>query len=175
MSDFPLPPHQLAPPVHLKRAQGFFDLEMFEDVQVELRAVPDIMPWSKQKRALLTFLYQELADWSMMQSFSSSLRSDFPEEVEWWVSEAYATRRAKSVGEARQILLDGLVNHCESAIIRYNLACYASLLNSPGECLDLLKEAVHRDAKYKMMALEDEDLKPVHAALLQMGWGKNID
>ena len=175
MSDLPLPPHQLAPPVHIKRAQGFFDLEMFDDVQLELRAVPDIMPWSKQKKALLTFLHQEIADWSMMQSFARSLRHEFPDEEVWWVSEAYATRRSESVESAREILLDGLVKHNESAIIRYNLACYASLLKNPKECIDLLKEAVQRDQKYKVMALADEDLKPVHKALLQLGWGGGVD
>ena len=173
--DLPLPPHQLTPKVHLRRAYGFFGLEMFEDVQIELRAVPDKMPWSKQKRSLLTFLHQELGDWHMMKSFAKSLRSEFPDEVDWWVSEAYATRRADSIEDARGILLDGLTLHGESAIIRYNLACYASLLNSPGECLDLLKEAVRRDEKYKKIALGDEDLKAVHQALMQMGWGKETD
>jgi hypothetical protein len=175
LGDLPLPPHQLTPEVHLRRAHGFFSLEMFEDVQIELRAVPDKMPWSKQKRSLLTFLYQELGEWHMMKSFAKSLRSEFPDEVDWWVSEAYATRRADSIEDARGILLDGLVLHGESAIIRYNLACYASLLSSPGECLDFLKEAVRRDEKYKKIALGDEDLKAVHQALIQMGWGKETD
>lgn len=173
--DLPLPPHQLTPKVHLRRAYGFFGLEMFEDVQIELRAVPDKMPWSKQKRSLLTFLHQELGEWDMMKSFAKSLRSEFPDEVDWWVSEAYATRRADSIEDARGILLDGLTLHGESAIIRYNLACYASLLNCPGECLDFLKEAVRRDEKYKKIALGDEDLKAVHQALMQMGWGKETD
>ena len=173
--DLTLPPHQLTPKVHLRRAYGFFGLEMFEDVQIELRAVPDKMPWSKQKRSLLTFLHQELGEWHMMKSFAKSLRSEFPDEVDWWVSEAFATRRADSIEDARGILLDGLTLHGESAIIRYNLACYASLLNSPGECLDLLKEAVRRDEKYKKIALGDEDLKAVHQALMQMGWGEETD
>ena len=39
------------------------------------------------------------------------------------------------------------------------------------ECLDFLKEAVRGEEKYKLMALEDEDLKDVREALLKLGWG----
>jgi hypothetical protein len=45
-------------------------------------------------------------------------------------------------------------------------------LGSPGECLDFLKEAVKRDERYKAMALADEDLEGVQAALREMGWSE---
>jgi hypothetical protein len=48
------------------------------------------------------------------------------------------------------------------------------VLKSPGECLDFLKEAVRRDEKFKLMALEDEDLLEVREALLKLGWGKAL-
>jgi hypothetical protein len=37
--------------------------------------------------------------------------------------------------------------------------------------MDFLKEAVKRDKRFKVMAMEDEDLKDVRDALRQMGWG----
>jgi len=172
MSDSTRPPHQLSPQVHLDRARGYFELEMFQEVEIELRAVHDQSPWSKQKRAMLTFLHQERKQWDMMRGFAKSLRLEFPDEEDWWVSEAYATRRAETLDEARKVLLEGLTIHYESAIIRYNLACYACLLGSPGESMDFLKEAVHRDEKYKTLALEDEDLELVREALIQLGWEK---
>jgi len=67
--------------------------------------------------------------------------------------------------------LEGLVCHYEDATIRFNLACYACQLGSLGECMDFLKEAVKRDKRFKVMAMEDEDLKAVRDALRQMGWG----
>ena len=117
------PPHRLNPRIHLERAQGFFELEMFNEAEVELRAVPENMPWLKPKRALLIFLYQEKKEWKLMKEQAKGLRIDFPEEEDWWVSKAYATRRADSVEEAREVLLEGLTLNFESAIIRYNLAC----------------------------------------------------
>ena len=59
-------------------------------------------------------------------------------------------------------------------MIRFNLACYACKLGSFGECLDFLKEAVKRDDQYKLMAMEDEDLKEVREALGEMGWGDAV-
>ena len=96
------------------------------------------------------------------------------DEEDWWVSDAFATRRSESIEDAREILLDGLAVHYESAIIRYNLACYALPTWPSWRCLDFLKEAARRDEKYKEMAMEDEDLKAVREALQQMGWGTKL-
>ena len=136
----------------------------------ELRALPDEHPWSKDGRALLVAIHKEKSDWKCMREVARGLRLEFPYDLGWWIADAYATRRDASVGDARKILLDGLILHYESSIIRYNLACYACQLGHPGECMDFLKEAVRRDEKYKQMAMEDEDLETVREALKQMGW-----
>ena len=169
-----LPPHILAPKVHWERASGYFALEMFEEAERELRALPEEEPWGKSSRMLLLGIRQEQGAWELAQEVARELRLEFPDEEDWWISDAYATRRCESVEEARKILLEGLVVHSDSSLIRYNLACYACVLNSPGECLDFLKEAVRGEEKYKLMALEDEDLKDVHEALLKLGWGKVV-
>ena len=71
---------------------------------------------------------QELKDWANMRILSHELRFLYPDEEDWWVSEAFATRRSESIEDARKILLDGLTLHYDSGIIRYNLACYACLV-----------------------------------------------
>ena len=168
------PPHLLSPGVHLQRARGYVELQMYLEAEGELLALPDENPWAKEKRTLLMHIKQELEDWAEMMEIARGLRLEYPEEEGYWVCDAFATRRANSIDEARNILLDGLVHKNNSGIIRYNLACYACQLNSPGECLDFLKEAVRRDKKYKLMALEDEDLEPVREALVKMGWGRTV-
>ncbi len=172
MSD--LPPHILSPATHLRRASGYFDLEMYQEADRELRALPDEEPWLKKKKVFQVAIRQDLKDWVNMRALSRELCYLYPNEEDWWVSDAFATRRSESIEDARKILLDGLAVHYESAIIRYNLACYACLLGHPGECLDFLKEAVRRDKKYKAMAMEDEDLEAVREALQQMGWGGKL-
>lgn len=149
-------------------------MEMFEEADRELRAIPDEEPWQKKKKVFQLAIRQEQKDWANMRIIARELRLLFPDEEDWWVSDAFATRRSESIEEARKILLDALAVHYDSAMIRYNLACYACVLGHPGECLDFLKEAVRRDEKYKEMALEDDDLRAVKEALQNLGWGSKL-
>lgn len=161
----------LQPKVHWSRAIGYLKLEMFEQAREELGALPEELPWSKQKRSMEVEICQAQERWKEMKLLTLGLRMEFPGDVGWWIADAYATRRSKSVEEAREILLEGLVHHYDDATIRFNLACYACQLGSLGECMDLLKEAVKRDERFKALAMEDEDLKEVWDALRNLGWG----
>jgi lipopolysaccharide biosynthesis regulator YciM len=169
-----LPPHILKPEVHWQRAQGYLEMYMYEDAQRELRALPDEEPWAKRSKVFFLSIHQELKNWEDAQKVARSLRYEFSEEVDWWIADAYATRRYESINEAQSILLEGLALHFEDGLIRFNLACYACVLKKPGECIDFLKEAVKRDEKFKLMALEDEDLADVRDALIKLGWGNAI-
>ena len=169
-----LPPHILAPKVHWERASGYFALEMFDEAERELMALPKEEPWDKNARMLLLAIRQEQENWSFAQDIARGLRLEFPDEADWWVSDAYATRRCDSIESAREILLKGLTLHEDSSIIRYNLACYACVLENLRECMEFLKEAVVEDEKYKLMALEDDDLKGVREDLIALGWGKVV-
>jgi len=40
--------------------------------------------------------------------------------------------------------------------------------------MDFLKEAAKRDERFKLMAMEDEDLESVRETLRQMGWGDAV-
>lgn len=173
-SEQDLPPHILKPEKHFSRAHGYYALEMFEDARRELRALPKEGVWDKRARELLVGIHSELEQWAEMMDVARSLRLEFPEEAQWWVMDAFATRRQDSIEGAREILLKGLALHYDDALIRYNLGCYACVLKSFGECIDFLKEAVRRDEQFKLMALEDEDLLEVREALLKLGWAQVV-
>ena len=169
-----LPPHILKPEVHWQRTQGYMAMKMYADAERELRALPDKEPWGKQGRIFLLSIKQEQENWEDAQKVARGLRYEFSEEVDWWIADAYATRRFESITEARSILLEGLSLHYDDGLIRFNLACYACVLKSPAECLDFLKEAVKRDEKFKLMALDDDDLMDIRESLLKLGWGKAL-
>ena len=173
-SDMDLPPHFLRPQVHLSRARGYFELEMFEDAKKELRALPDQMPWSKFGCELLVTIHQAQKSWEEMMMIANQLRRDFPEEAQWWIMSAYATRRHISVADAEKILQEGMLMHTREPMIKYNLACYACLLHRFDDCMNLLKESVAIDEKYKLLALEDEDLREIREKLLELGWGRVV-
>jgi lipopolysaccharide biosynthesis regulator YciM len=163
--------HQLEPKVHWSRVTGYMQLGIIEEALIELAMLPDDDQWGKKKRAMRLEIFQQQKNWQEMAEVAHGLRMEFPEDVQWWIADAFATRRSQSIEQAREILLEGLVCHYEDATIRFNLACYACQLGSLGECMDFLKEAVKRDERFKVMAMEDEDLKDVRDALRQMGWG----
>src|SRR5210317_2116316 len=102
MSD--LPPHILSPTTHLRRASGYFDLEMYQEADRELRALPDEEPWLKKKKVFQVAIRQDLKDWANMRTLSRELRYLYPDEEDWWVSDAFATRRSESIEDAREIL-----------------------------------------------------------------------
>jgi hypothetical protein len=169
-----LPPHILKPEVHWQRTQGYLAMEMYQDALRELRALPNEEPWEKRGQVFLLTIHQEMANWEDAQKVARGLRYEFPEEVDWWIADAYATRRHESIIAAQSILLEGLTLHYADGLIRFNLACYACVLKNPSECIDFLKEAVKRDERFKLMALEDDDLIDVREALVKLGWGKAL-
>jgi Flp pilus assembly protein TadD len=88
-----------------------------------------------------------------------------PDRVSGWIHKAISVRRANGGGfeSAKALLLEAAQLFPADSTIQYNLACYSAQLGQ----LDAAKEYLHKsyelgDAKQiKLMALDDEDLKPL--------------
>lgn len=72
-----------------------------------------------------------------------------------------ATRPAESLDAAKRILLDALEHHPNSAILHYNLACYECQMGELDVAKARVGHAIKLDPGFAMMALDDEDLKPL--------------
>jgi predicted Zn-dependent protease len=59
-----------------------------------------------------------------MQQIAKRLKEFQPDNVQWTISLAYATRRAYSIDIAMEILLNAETKFPKEAAIPYNLACY---------------------------------------------------
>ena len=147
--------------VLLRYANGYRILEMFEDAEGELSKIPPEERLGDRPLAMEVALFQDCGKWENMREAAGRLRKRHPEESDWWIAEAYATRRCRSIEEAREILLEGVEAHSEEPSIKYNLGCYACVLGDPEEALGQVRSAIALDPKYKSMALEDEDLEAV--------------
>ena len=88
-----------------------------------------------------------------------------PDNPEWMVSWAYATRRADCIDAARLILLTAVEAQPNVAIYHYNLACYECQLGDVEVAKARLKHAINLEARYRLMAQEDDDLKAVWDSL----------
>jgi predicted Zn-dependent protease len=92
--------------------------------------------------------------------------ADFqPDDVQWRISWAYATRRADSINTAKQILLNAESKFPNEAIIKYNLACYFCQTEDIETAKSYLKKTLQIDPSWRLRALEDEDLKPLWDSL----------
>lgn len=78
---------------------------------------------------------------------------------------AYATHRADSIELARIILVNAIERMPDVAIFLYNLACYICQLGDLEKAKELLHTAVKLDPKLRIMALDDEDLRPLWDSL----------
>jgi hypothetical protein len=100
-----------------------------------------------------------------MQAVAKVLAQREPDNVPWIVSWAYATRRADCLEAARLILVNAVERQPEVAIFHYNMACYECQLGNLQPANDRLKRAFELEPKYRLSALEDEDLEPLWNSL----------
>jgi hypothetical protein len=70
----------------------------------------------------------------------------------------------------REVLLDGEKRHPDDPCIKYNLSCYSCQKGDVKTALRYLLAAVELDAKYKKLALSDEDLVEMREVLLNLGF-----
>jgi tetratricopeptide (TPR) repeat protein len=114
-----------------------------------------------QLTALRVEIYHGLEKWDLMQEIAQRLREASPQNVQWVISYAYATRRSESVDAATNILINSLPKFPQESIIYYNLACYECQSNRIDSAKQYLKQVFRLDPNWRLEALEDEDLKPL--------------
>ena len=134
---------------------------MFDDAAMVLE---EIAPEDKTRNEVLgarVNLYIVAKKWDMAAAVASHLVKVDPQTAEWWISLAYAVRRAESVEKAEIILLRAQAIHPKNALIVFNLACYASVTGRMEEAKERLRHAIELDKEARKLALEDEDLKPL--------------
>ena len=96
-----------------------------------------------------------------MREIAKRLAEVQPNDIQWTISLAYATRRADSIQAAKEILLNAESKFRKEAIIKYNLACYCCQLGEIEKAKDYLKKAFEIDSTWRSQVLDDEDLTPL--------------
>jgi len=92
---------------------------------------------------------------------AKALAINDPDEPQWTVLWAFATRRADSIDQARIILVNAIERRTNVAIFHYNLACYMCQLGELEKAKVRLRRAFKLDPGLRVMALDDGDLKPL--------------
>lgn len=151
------------PPVSaaLLRAEGYFELGMHADAEAEIAALPAEERGRAEVIAFRISCLFALKRWAEAAVLVRGRTEANPENATWWIQYAYATRRAESVEAAEKILLSGLKQHPEEAMIWFNLSCYACVTGRLDDARDRLAQAYGLDKACLELARTDEDLRPI--------------
>jgi hypothetical protein len=149
----------------LTAAQGYLELglpldanEEIESMDADVRHLPAVL-------AVRVGIYRALEAWPLMQVVARQLALYDPNEPDWTVAWAYATRRADSLDAARLILVNAVERLPGVAVFQFNLACYEAQLGDIVSAKAHLQRAIELRGDLRLRALEDEDLEPLWDAL----------
>jgi tetratricopeptide (TPR) repeat protein len=150
---------------HLTAAEGYAALGMYLDANAELEEIDAEVRHVAEVLAVRLEIYRGLEKWELMQTVAGRLARHDPDNVQWAISLAFATRRAQSIEAAKVILLEAVERHPKEPILHYNLACYECQLGDIEVAKARLQHACKLSEKCRLMALDDADLEPLWAAL----------
>ena len=149
----------------LQRCDGFLDLHMSARARAELDQIEGAhRDGTLYLCARLRLAFEE-ADWKAATETARTLTDRRPDEAEYVVQLAFATRRMDGLGPAQFILEEAQRKFPEVAVIAFNLACYECQAGRNARALEYLRRAFKLDPHYRAMAMEDEDLKPLWPSL----------
>src|SRR6267378_3685241 len=134
---------------------------MFLEADTELDKIDPFNRAAPEVLAVRLAIYRGLKKWEMMQQIAKRLKEFQPDNVQWTISLAYATRRAYSIDVAMEILLNAEAKFQREAAIPYNLACYYCQLGEMETAKRYLKKAFEIDLNWRIAALDDPDLQPL--------------
>jgi len=84
-----------------------------------------------------------------------------PDDIYVWVAMGWCYKRTGRIDLAIDSLENALILGPEEAIVRYNLACYLSLIGEKQRCLEHLSEAFALDPHYRDMVDHEPDFDPL--------------
>jgi lipopolysaccharide biosynthesis regulator YciM len=145
----------------LLAASGFTELGLFQEAVEELEGLPAEVRESRGVLAVWLELYQGWQKWDEAMAIAMRLVETEPEESNWQVALAYATRRSCGLASAREILLSASRRFPNCAMIQFNLACYDAQLGHLGEARKRLRQAIQIDKEFAELARTDPDLEPI--------------
>lgn len=150
---------------HFQRAQGWLLLENHAAAERALRLIPAAFRGRSEVVQFRAQLHLSAKRWARAVPLLRRLVKQDPTEPQYWVSLAFAVRRAQSITAAEKILLKARARFPQEAVIWFNLACYAAQQDRLTDAHNLLREAVRRESAYRDLAKTDPDLAPFWKAV----------
>ena len=145
----------------LQYAEGYLALGMKREAAEALDEIASGEENALPALAMRAAVFHELADWPRAAEAATPLCERSPNDAGHWIQRAYAVRRARTLEEARVVLLEAMERHPEESIIRFNLACYEAQLGRLDEARAFLAQACRLNPNCAELAKTDPDLEPL--------------
>lgn len=142
----------------LSYANGYRELGMFAAALDELSILPEETASRLETLQMKLAIFFDAKDWAAAECVAKELTIREPADPGNLVNLAFAVRRFQSIAEAKAILTDAGKRFPNTAIIHYNLACYACQENDLESAKEKLVKAISLDPNYLDTAKSDEDL-----------------
>jgi len=141
-------------------AKGYIELGLIKEAEEELAAIKAEDSLSMDVQRVRIDLFMEAKQWNEVVDLAGQIAEKRAEDEQIWISWAFALRELQRVKEAEQVLLRAEKIHGhKSAIVHYNLACYACLLGCLEEAGKRLKRAIRLDKRFEDEWDKDPDLR----------------
>ncbi len=154
----------------LDEAEGWLGLGELKEAGLLLAQLSPSLPNHPEVLSVRWQLYAAQKQWDLALEIATALTKAAPESPFGWVHRSFCLHELKRTVEARENLLPILDRFPDDALMRYNLACYECQLGRMEQALDWLQKAFELgDArKFREMALEDPDLKPLAVKIREL-------
>jgi tetratricopeptide (TPR) repeat protein len=140
----------------LSRSNGYRELGMFDESILELEAIEfGEDRWHPLVIEARYKTYRDAKEWELAKIMADLLTKRFPDQVEWLINKSEAMREMGDPPGAIQALKDAQDRFPENAEYLFRLAKYHAILGNVEEAKKLVKQAIKKDAMYKLEFVED--------------------
>ncbi len=144
---------------HLSHIRGYLELGMLAEAAAEFSHVDEGAHGESEVLKVSLCLFHEQEDWPATRRVAAQLCQREPSNSAWWITFAYATRRAENLEAAEDILLAAAKLHPNEATIQFNLGCYACQRGDLPAAKAYVNRAIALDSQFEDAAKTDPDLR----------------
>lgn len=142
----------------LSHIRGYLELGMVEAAAAEFLKIDVGLHDDNEVLKVSLCLFHEQENWEATRRVAAQLCRREPNVAAWWITFAYATRRAENLEAAEAILLVAVKLHPKEATIQFNLGCYACQRGDLTAATSYVKRAIALDEQFLATAKTDPDL-----------------
>lgn len=151
--------------LHLNAAEGYYALRMYADADRELDNIDPYARHTPEVLKLRAQIYEDLKRWELLEVVAKRLSEYEPTSARWPLLWAIAKDLSGSPQEAKAVLVAALERMPNNIMLNYKLACIECKLGEIEAAKQRLRKVFAWKPDLRLIALDDEDLRPVWDSL----------